>query len=63
MMDAVNYNHARTLNKMIFDKYMQKPGVKFLHRTIAIPKTDYQKEQPYIGKLDTGLSVSKFKAN
>jgi len=47
---------------MIFDKYMQKPGVKFLHRAIAVPKTDYKKEHPYMGKLDTGMSVSKFKA-
>jgi len=42
---------------------MQKPGVKFLHRAIAVPQTDYQKEHPYMGKLDTGCSISKFKAN
>jgi hypothetical protein len=45
---------------MIFDKYMQRTGVKFLHRTIVIPKRDYTRVKPEIGMIDIGTTPNKF---
>jgi len=51
LLNEVNFDFAKTMNKIIFDKHIEQNGPNLISGPLTLPEKEEEKEAPYYGMI------------